>query len=635
MLLITAISFAQSDLTRGLIAYYPFNGNADDESGNGRNGMLRNGVQLTSDKYGNANSAYQFDGIDDYIEISDDPKLRFRDSFSICISYMKLSAPGGNLIEKRSVATGFNSSFSLAAGSLGANAAVKTDGNCNDAESGWSYTGFTQPPVLNQWYCLVVTFKSGTLNFYQDGVLISSSATLGNRMDSCDGSNIRLGYHLSFDPIWMHGKIDEVRLYDRDLNVSEVQAYCDISSTCNNWLRIPEYNTTDYVSIGDLDVTGNQITVEALFNADTNYFIPSTVSYDLVSKHATTSNCNYLLRPVTAEITTSNGFYQVIGCDYAPKVTHHVALVYDGSTLKFYRNGHLLGSKPASGNLVTNNLATRIGNFANGTELGSLKGYINEVRIWNVARTGTEISTFMNTSLPNPTTQTGLLAYYVFDNLLNKQGNTAWNGVLNGGAVINSTNPSCTLSNDSCLSILPVTISSFVATGVDTRTIQLTWTTEEESGIERYIIQRSKDERTGFIDIAAIDAYDNNSIRNTYSYKDINLEPNRYYYYRIQVIEKTGARKFSTIRSIKSPAGSFDVLINTNPVKDVVNFQTGLGNGRLSLEVFNNHGALMQRKEYTNADGTKKINIGTLPAGIYYFVFRSGTNRIVKQIIKQ
>jgi hypothetical protein len=155
---------AQVDLSRGLTAYYPFNGNANDASGNGLNGIERNGVQLTTDKYGNANSAYLFDGIDDYIEILDDPRLRFRDSFSVCISFMKLSQPGGALIEKRTVSNGTNSSFDLAAGSGGANGAVKTNNNCAD-NSTFDYTSFAPVPVLNQWYCIVLTFINGTLKF--------------------------------------------------------------------------------------------------------------------------------------------------------------------------------------------------------------------------------------------------------------------------------------------------------------------------------------------------------------------------------------------------------------------------------------------------------------------------------------
>lgn len=56
----------------------------------------------------------------------------------------------------------------------------------------------------------------------------------------------------------------------------------------------------------------------------------------------------------------------------------------------------------------------------------------------------------MNSALPNPTTQAGLLAYYTFDNLVNKQGNASFNGTLAGSASTNATNPQCTFVVDTC-----------------------------------------------------------------------------------------------------------------------------------------------------------------------------------------
>ena len=53
--------------SNGLVAHYPFNGNANDESGNAHNGTVMNGVALTTDRFGNTNKAYSFDGVDDYI----------------------------------------------------------------------------------------------------------------------------------------------------------------------------------------------------------------------------------------------------------------------------------------------------------------------------------------------------------------------------------------------------------------------------------------------------------------------------------------------------------------------------------------------------------------------------------------
>ena len=52
--------------TNGLVGYWPFNNNANDESGNGNNGTV-NGATLTTDRFGSSNSAYLFDGIDDFI----------------------------------------------------------------------------------------------------------------------------------------------------------------------------------------------------------------------------------------------------------------------------------------------------------------------------------------------------------------------------------------------------------------------------------------------------------------------------------------------------------------------------------------------------------------------------------------
>ena len=66
---------SQVKLDSGLLAYYPFNGNANDATGQGNNGILMNNPQLTTDKSGNPNSAYYFDGSADYIVVNDNGKL--------------------------------------------------------------------------------------------------------------------------------------------------------------------------------------------------------------------------------------------------------------------------------------------------------------------------------------------------------------------------------------------------------------------------------------------------------------------------------------------------------------------------------------------------------------------------------
>ncbi len=66
---------SQTFLTNGLVAYYPFNGNANDATGNGNNGTIYGGVTPTTDRFGNPNAAYTFDGSTGYIDIPQNSTL--------------------------------------------------------------------------------------------------------------------------------------------------------------------------------------------------------------------------------------------------------------------------------------------------------------------------------------------------------------------------------------------------------------------------------------------------------------------------------------------------------------------------------------------------------------------------------
>lgn len=177
-----------------------------------------------------------------------------------------------------------------------------------------------------------------------------------------------------------------------------------------------------FVNIGDLDVAGNQITVEAL--------VRFTGGVNILSKHTGPPDVNYLMRIGTFELTTTTMFY-LMANPYAgsmqPNTWYHVAGTYDGSFIRYYVNGCLIIEQAATGNLIQNNVTTAIGNQSTG-QAEQFFGEIDELRIWNIARTPAQLTANMF-DLPNPTTQANLRAYYKFDgNVLNIQGNAAFNG---------------------------------------------------------------------------------------------------------------------------------------------------------------------------------------------------------------
>jgi hypothetical protein len=228
---------------------------------------------------------------------------------------------------------------------------------------------------------------------------------------------------------------------------------CDsLSQSCGNtWLNVKDAKSG--ISIGDLDISGNKITIEAEINRSSPYS-NTFFGGDIISKHCDPSNVNYLLRANRAEVTTTNGYYATPDvCSIELNKTYHVAMVYDGTSLKYYRNGFLLSEVACTGNMILNNYSTTFGTTACSQNPwpSEFLGFIDEIRIWKVARTQDEIRSYMDKPLPNPSSQNGLLAYYTFDDLKNKQGNPSWNGSILGSASIQNNNPTCSnFVADSC-----------------------------------------------------------------------------------------------------------------------------------------------------------------------------------------
>lgn len=208
---------------------------------------------------------------------------------------------------------------------------------------------------------------------------------------------------------------------------------------------------TQWVNLGDLDVPGNQITVEALINRQSGT--------NVVSKHTDPANVNYLLRPTTFEITTGATFHLMTNPYTLQNNTwYHIAGVYNGSSIIYYVNGCPVIQQPASGNMAQQNLSTAIGNISTSPYAEQFIGMIDEVRIWNIARTQAEIAANMN-DLPNPTTYPNLRAYYKFSNNLLNSANASFNGTAMGPISYGAEPP--IIAPFSIVSVVPTNVTCY------------------------------------------------------------------------------------------------------------------------------------------------------------------------------
>jgi len=211
---------AVADLNTGLMAYYSFNGNANDESGNGNDGTVNNAV-LTIDKAGNSGSAYKFDGDNDSIILPNTAIDGLGDmSFS---AWFKLDDSGNSSLISGASAGASNGNEVLFF--LPKQGAVTKYIYIKEA----TYTAKTTV-TKGKWYHVIFTRNavSGQVSLYFNGVL-NSTATLPTGNIRVDANGLILGreqdcvggcFVADED---FNGIIDEVRIYNRILSASEIK----------------------------------------------------------------------------------------------------------------------------------------------------------------------------------------------------------------------------------------------------------------------------------------------------------------------------------------------------------------------------------------------------------------------------
>lgn len=232
--------------TNGLIGWWPFSGNANDLSGNLNNGLI-NGASLTNDRFGNTNSAYNFDGINDWIEINDNVTIRPANEITISLwAYVEPLQSNGSftrILSKQynepqnfgsyQIITGSNPQF----GKTGIT--VRTGpGNSQTTPGVYNWSGNGSNNLLSEWQHIVGTYDGSILKFYQNGQLISSIVHSGNLF--YDNGNLLFGKGITGGSIpgsnmYFNGKIDDVGIWNRSLDQCEI---LNLYNSQVNWLQV-------------------------------------------------------------------------------------------------------------------------------------------------------------------------------------------------------------------------------------------------------------------------------------------------------------------------------------------------------------------------------------------------------------
>lgn len=198
-------------LRSGLVAEYLFQGDARDSSGNDRHGKVA-GASLCEDRFGNKDSAYYFDGIDDYIILDPAPQIN-QDAFTLsiwCIYDVDVKLEGWH------------------------SAIVSQDGHflrrvfqISTLDSNITFHRFLLEPDIETpfdkgyWYHIAIIYENNRFKLFRNGVLVREQE---GKLVIDSEEPIYIGRKSTDEPsFFFHGKIDDFRIYNRALTSEEIK----------------------------------------------------------------------------------------------------------------------------------------------------------------------------------------------------------------------------------------------------------------------------------------------------------------------------------------------------------------------------------------------------------------------------
>jgi PKD repeat protein len=268
------------DIKKGLIAYYPFNGNANDESGNEIN-AIAHGATLSEDRFGISLNSFTFDGIDDWIDIPIELPQRFKAGDPITVALWFNSKLGGAILADPGGGPDFIISH-------------YSGNKVNTRLYGDFASSKSDELVCNEkWHFIAIGNDNEHSFFYLDGTYQMNPPDIG---EYCRVSNLLLGAAKTPLIAFYSGQVDDVYIYDRALSQKELQYLYEIQ--ISNLTIIPTFK----------EIPSTSGTTSFTVTSNTNWTATTTAPWLTIQSNPNTITAIYEENPGetrTATITVS------------------------------------------------------------------------------------------------------------------------------------------------------------------------------------------------------------------------------------------------------------------------------------------------------------------------------------------
>ena len=431
--------FSITEINYTVIAHYPFHGNANDESSNNNNGTV-NGAVLTADRFGNPNNAYQFDGVDDYIDLGNDNSMKpdFPASLSIWVNPGADYNQGALFANDEMDGTAYYNGLLVY---LNPSGQVSSNIGGGFASQSSRRTFTTDNSIsLNGWTHVVVIWESATSRqIYFNGVLQNGTwddgTATGIRYTSVAAA---FGWSLASNLTYFGGSLDDIYFYNKVLSQAEVNdlyaepnpqlvAYYPFNGNANDESGYGNDGTVngatlttdrfgvadkaysfdgvnDYIELPDLPTKSFPISISAFFkktgNSELKGYLYNSDKWDQYwgdyqGFNITLMDNGSIYGGFGGNSNKANYFYSSES-QFNLDQWYHVCIVYeDYHDIRIYLNGNQLSASethPDYNTIYNTNIVDKIGASSDGQGRFYYFGSIDDFKIYNRILTQTEIT---------------------------------------------------------------------------------------------------------------------------------------------------------------------------------------------------------------------------------------------------